>query len=128
MNVIAVTGFITTDISLDVTPNSGKYVAKFGMAITSPYNKKKSSFVDIEVWGSKAERIAEYCQKGSKVGITGHLEVAQWNDNAGKVRKRPFIVASATDYLSTKKDSNEDKISMNELNSYKDISDDDLPF
>lgn len=124
MNSLAVIGFISTDITLDVTPNNGKYVATFGLAITNPFNRNKTSFVDVEIWNKAAESIAEHCSKGSKVGLTGYLEVRTWKED-GKIRKRPYMVAQLADYLSYK--NQKDKIDINDLNTV-DISDDDLPF
>ena len=77
MNSVNVIGNISTNIEVKATP-SGKFVAQFNLAITNPFNREKTSFVPVEVWGKVAENTGNFCSKGSKVGITGHIEVDQW--------------------------------------------------
>ena len=127
MNSISVTGFISTDIIIDVTP-TGKYVAKFGMSISNP-RKKKLSFVDVEVWNGPAKTLEDFVEKGSKVGITGYLEVSTWKDHNNTTRKRPYIVTDMVEFLSFKEQNKpkKEKVNMSDL-SATDISDDDLPF
>lgn len=142
MNSVQLIGNISNDIDLSATPN-GKFVAKFNIAVNNPYNREKTSFLPVEIWGKNAENTAEYCSKGSKVGIVGHIEVDQW-ERDGKRQYKTKIVASSVEFLTQKNQSNtntsgsqqntgrgnqrgnEDPFSNN--GGTIDISDDDLPF
>ena len=135
MNSVQIIGNISTDIDLAATP-SGKFVAKFNIAVNNPYNREKTSFLPVEVWGKIAENTAEYCKKGSKVGIVGHIEVDQW-ERDGERKYKTKIVASSVEFLTPKNEGNTNTPpkppSQNNSNQdpFKDSgfpSDEDLPF
>lgn len=100
MNSVQIIGNISSDIDLKAT-NSGKFVAKFNVAVNNPYNREKTYFLPIEVWGKIAENTANFCQKGSKVGIVGHLEVDEWEKD-GQRRSKTKIVAGSVEFLTPK--------------------------
>ena len=100
MNSVQIIGNISTDIDIKTTP-SGKFVAAFNIAVNNPYKRDKTSFLPIEVWGVKAENTAEYCKKGSKVGIVGYIEVDQW-ERDGERKYKTKIVASDVEFLTPK--------------------------
>ena len=104
MNSVQLIGNISTDIDLAATPN-GKFVAKFNIAVNNPYNREKTSFLPVEVWGKIAENTAEYCNKGSKVGIVGHIEVDQW-ERDGERKYKTKVVASSVEFLTQKNQGN----------------------
>jgi single-strand DNA-binding protein len=100
LNSIQIIGNISTDIDLKAT-NSGKFVAGFNIAVNNPYNREKVSFLPVEIWGKSAENTGNYCSKGSKVGITGHIEVDQWEKD-GQKRYKTKVVASQIEFLTPK--------------------------
>lgn len=143
VNSVQLIGNISTDIDLRATP-AGKFVAKFNIAVNNPYNREKTSFLAIEVWGKNAENTSEYCSKGSKVGIVGHIEVDQW-DRDGERKYKTKVVASSVEFLTQKNQSNTNTSNNNSTSNTGnyakidddpfssngktiDISDDDLPF
>lgn len=100
MNNVSLIGNISTDIDLRAT-TSGKFVASFNLAVTNPYNREKTAFLPVEIWGKNAENTGNFCFKGSKVGITGHIEVDQWEKD-GQKRSKTKIVANAIEFLTPK--------------------------
>jgi single-strand DNA-binding protein len=100
LNSIQIIGNISTDIDLKAT-NSGKFVAGFNIAVNNPYNREKVSFLPVEIWGKSAENTGNYCSKGSKVGITGHIEVDQWEKD-GQKRYKTKVVANQIEFLTPK--------------------------
>ena len=140
MNSIQVIGNISTDIELKAT-HSGKFVASFNIAVNSPFNKDKTSFIPVEIWGKNAENTSNFCSKGSKVGIVGHVEVDQW-ERDGQRKSKTKIVGSHINFLTPKGQGNQQSQQQNSKPSYTrvdddpfasggktiDISDSDLPF
>lgn len=137
MNSISLIGNISTDIDLRATP-TGKFVAKFNVAVNNPYKRDKTSFIPVEVWGKSGENTASFCHKGSKVGITGYLEIDQYEKD-GQKRSFTKVIADRIDFLDGKKDGNQlnnggsvpSNHSSNPFSDYGqpiDISDDMLPF
>jgi single-strand DNA-binding protein len=137
MNSVNVIGNISTDIDLKATP-SGKFVATFNVAVNNPFNREKTSFLPVEVWGKVAQNTADYCKKGSKVGISGHLEVDQWEKD-GQKKYKTKIIASMVGFLDSK---NSNRTSQNNAQNTNhtsqndpfpggepiDINDEELPF
>ncbi|AUO14768.1 single-stranded DNA-binding protein [Priestia megaterium] len=144
MNTVQLIGNISNEITLNALP-SGKFVAKFNVAVTNPYNREKTSFVPVEVWNRQAENTSNFCSKGSKVGIVGHIEIDQYEKD-GQKKTFTKVVASNVEFLSPKGDnggSNTNTSGSNRNanaggnNNYSDpfgggqtieISDDSLPF
>lgn len=100
MNNVSIIGNISTDVEVTTTPN-GKFVAKFNVAVNNPFNREKTSFLPVEVWGKIAELTGNFCTKGSKVGVTGYLEVDQWEKD-GRKQYKTKIVGNTVEFLTPK--------------------------
>ena len=97
MNNCSFIGNLTRDVQLRYT-QSGTAIADVGIAIN---NREKSGeewvnkpcFLDVTVFGRRAEWLASNLQKGEKVGVTGRLVMDQWEDkNTGQKRIRHKVV------------------------------------
>jgi len=80
MNNLSLVGNLTRDLEI-INTNSGTMLAKTGLAV----NKKvqgvdKTMFIDITFFGKTAEVAMNYLHKGSKVAVSGSLELDQWDD------------------------------------------------
>lgn len=136
MNSIQIIGNISTDIDLKAT-NNGKFVATFNIAVANPFNREKTSFIPVEIWGKSAEHTGNFCTKGSKVGIVGYIEVDQWEKD-GQKRSKTKIVANSIEFLTPKgQQNNQPPKSASQIGLTEDpfandgainLSDDDLPF
>jgi single-strand DNA-binding protein len=91
-------GNLTRDPELRVT-GSGMQVLKFGLAVN---DRRKNSngewedvpnFVDITVFGNRAESLAKFLAKGMKVTVEGKLRWSQWQTDGGEKRSKLEIVA-----------------------------------
>lgn len=85
---------------------SGTCKAKFSLAV-SIYQKseKQTHWFDVEAWGKTAETIANYCRKGSRVGVSGSLKTETWQDRqTGKNRSKVIINCSQVELIGGKKD------------------------
>ena len=100
MNTVQLIGNISNEITLNALP-SGKFVAKFNVAVTNPYNREKTSFVPVEVWNRQGENTSNFCSKGSKVGVVGQIEVDQYEKD-GQKRTFTKVVASNIEFLTPK--------------------------
>lgn len=94
INSVSLIGNIGNDIDLRHT-QSGKAVCSFNLAVKD-YNK--TVWITIVAWDKTAEAIAQYCNKGSKVGVTGRIDVRDWTDRDGNKRKAFEVVASNFDF------------------------------
>jgi single-strand DNA-binding protein len=123
MNTVQLIGNISTDIDTRFTP-SGKCVAIFNLAVTNPYNRDKTVFLPIEVWGKVAENTSNFCSKGSKIGVVGHIDIDTWEKD-GQKRSKTKIVASQVEFLTPKGKSTSNE---NQANTEQNKPLDDDPF
>jgi single-strand DNA-binding protein len=104
LNRVIITGNLTADPEVKYLP-SGTAVAKVRVAVNNNYKdksgewKEETCFVDVDVWGARAERINETCKKGSKVLIDGSLREDTWEDREGNKRSKIKIRAFAAEHI-----------------------------
>jgi single-strand DNA-binding protein len=98
-NTVTIVGNITRDPELRFT-NTGQAVASFGLAVNRRWQNRQSgeweedtSFFDVTCWAQLAENVAESCQKGSRVLVTGRLDQRSWESDAGERRSKVEVIA-----------------------------------
>lgn len=101
MQRLTLIGNISTDIELSQT-ESGKDYCKFSVAVNRPYNKGTDFFPCI-AWEKKAEPIAKYCKKGSKIYICGTIAIDTYKDKDGNNRTSVNVTVLETEFLSSNK-------------------------
>lgn len=105
INNVTLIGRVVRDIELRTT-TSGHSVASFSIAVDKRGKKDEANFFDLVAWNKAAEILAEYGTKGKQVGITGYLDVEQWDDkDTGKKRSAVKIVVDQFQFLGSKSDS-----------------------
>ena len=103
-NKVFLMGNLTRDPELRYMP-SGAAVVSFGMAINRTFKsqdgeqKKETCFVDINMFGRRAEVISEYFSKGSSIFIEGRLRFEQWEAQDGQKRSKLVVVADNFEFL-----------------------------
>lgn len=98
---IQVVGNITRDVDLKEYATSKKAVT--GIAYTTGYGeRKKTSFLDVEAWGQKAETLQRFALKGTRIMLTGALEQNEWTDQTGSKRSKHVMVVQEIVLISPK--------------------------
>ena len=97
-NKVLLMGNLTRDIELRQLP-SGASIATIGLAVNERYKDKndqwveRANFIDCEMFGRRAEVMAQYLSKGSPVFIEGRLRLDTWQDkNDGSNRSKLKVV------------------------------------
>ena len=104
LNNVKLAGNLTRDIELRYT-NSGKALAKFGIAINDKWKgadgaaREKTTFVDVTAWGKQAEVLAQYLGKGSPLYLEGRLEYSTWDAADGKKRSKLDVTLTSFQFL-----------------------------
>jgi len=110
MNQVNIIGNLTKDIEITSLPNGTK-IAKSTIAANSKVKKddgtirEKVLFIDFITYGKRAENLAKFTKKGSKLRITGELELQQW-EKEGQKHSKHIISVDEFDFLDAKKGSN----------------------
>ncbi len=92
-------------------------VATFTIAVNRNGVKKdgtkETDFINIVVWNKRAENVKNYLDKGSKVGISGRLQVRKYQNERGENRYVTEVVADEVEFLNSKK--SEEKLASAEV-------------
>ena len=111
MNQVCLIGRIASDTLKFHIEQFNKDVVRFALAFDNRTRKtdgrKDTYFIECEAWDVVGQRIYENCEKGAKVGISGHLEQAKYTKKDGTKSSMIKIVVSGVEFLSDKKKTEE---------------------
>lgn len=97
INTVVIAGRTTKDPEIKVTP-SGTAVLSLSLAVNDTKKNAQDEweetvdFFDCKVFGKRAERLAQYITKGSKLTINGRLHQDRWQAQDGTNRSRVSII------------------------------------
>lgn len=98
INRVTISGNLTRDPELRFTP-SGTAVLSLGVAVNERRKNQQTdewedypNFVDCTMFGTRAEKLAQYLAKGAKVAIDGRLRYESWESNGQKRSKLSVVV------------------------------------
>lgn len=87
---------------------NGDPVASFSIAVGSSWKDKQGQKQDATEWvrlsafGKLAEIIGQYCDKGSRVYVSGKMKTRKWQDKSGQDRYTTEIIANELQLLDGK--------------------------
>ena len=98
INKAIITGNLTRDADLRST-GGGLPVANFAVAVNERVKNNstgewedRANYIDCTMFGRRAEALAQYMTKGTKVTIEGKLRWSQWEKNGEKRSKVEVVV------------------------------------
>jgi single-strand DNA-binding protein len=87
INNVSLTGRLTRDIELKYT-QSGTAVGSFILAVsrqfTNQQGERESDFINCVIWRKSAENLSNFTHKGSLIGIEGHIQTRNYDNNQGQ--------------------------------------------
>lgn len=135
INNVVLVGRLTATPELRKTPN-GVSSLQGTLAVNRNFKnqngEREADFINFQSWRGVADVIAQYCSKGSLIGITGRLQVRSYEKN-GERHYVTYVVAETVTLLE-KRNNNQNSNQSSGYNSPfagsnpLDLSDDDLPF
>ena len=106
INKAIISGNLTRDAELRTTA-SGNPVCSFGVAVNDRRRNQNgewedyANFVDCHLFGRRAEAVAQYLTKGTKVAIEGRLHYSSWEDrNGGGRRSKLEVYVDELEFMS----------------------------
>ena len=107
INRVLITGNLTRDPELRST-GSGMSVLQMGVAVNDRRKNPQSgewedvpNFVDVVMFGARAESVSRFLSKGSKIAVEGKLRWSSWEDKTtGAKRSKIEVVADDIEFLS----------------------------
>lgn len=133
INKVVMVGNMTRDPELRRTAN-GNPVASFTLAlnrIQQSRDGQQADYISCVVWGKIAENTAQYCSKGSKVGVVGHLQSRSYDNAQGQRVYVTEVVCEQVDFINTRNQENNaqpQQVENNPFDQSFNIMDEDLPF
>lgn len=108
INRVMITGNLTRDAELRSTP-SGTAVLNLGVAVNDRRRNQNgewedyANFIDCTMFGRRAEGLAQYLTKGTKVAIEGRLHYSSWEDrNTGQKRSKVDVTIDEIEFMSSR--------------------------
>lgn len=109
INKVMITGNLTRDAELRTTPN-GTAILNIGVAVNDRRRDPQTgewrdfpNYVDCTMFGKRADGIARYLTKGTKVAIEGRLHYSQWQDrNTGQNRSKLDVTVDEIEFMSSR--------------------------
>lgn len=86
INSIALTGRLTRDVDLRYT-QSGTVVGTFTLAVDRQYKRDgepTADFISCVIWRKSAENFTNFTHKGSLIGVEGHIQTRNYDNNQGQ--------------------------------------------
>ena len=104
-NKVILIGNLTRDPQLTYLP-SNTPVVELGMAVNRTFRKQdgergeETCFVDLRMFGRRAEIINQYCHKGDPLMVEGRLHLDQWDDKqTGNKRSKMVVMIENFEFM-----------------------------
>lgn len=137
INNVVLVGRIVREPELRYTPQNTA-VATFTLAVNRRFKnaqgEREADFINCVIWRQPAENLANWAKKGALVGITGSIQVRNYENKEGQ---RVYVTEVLADnFQMLESNSNKTEKGKTKSNQDKDpfagspmeVSDDDLPF
>ena len=141
MNNIVLIGRLVNDPELKYVGEPNNPVTNFRIAVSRNYKTKdgivESDFINIEIWGKKAETCGQYLQKGRLIAVDGCLRIDKYQTTEGDNKSITKVRANDIKFLdnTNKKQNNQKYYDASKVfdesstsNTELEISDDEVPF
>ncbi|WP_290369480.1 single-stranded DNA-binding protein [Pseudoneobacillus rhizosphaerae] len=116
MNQVTLVGRLTKDPELRITPE-GTPVVNLTLAVNRQFKNQngdyETDFVHCTIWRKTAENTANYCRKGSVLGVTGKIHTRNYQNQDGKKVYVTEVVAENVQFLSRRPANDEQQSSVN---------------
>ena len=107
INKVMISGNLTRDAELRTTQN-GNSILNIGVAVNDRRRNPETgdwedyaNFIDCKMFGKRAEGVAQYLTKGTKVAIEGRLHYSAWEDrNTGQRRSKIEVTVDELEFMS----------------------------
>lgn len=139
MNQVVIVGRLVRDSELKYLQGNGTAALSFAVAVDRDYKKKdgtkETDFINMQMMGTRAEKLAEYLTKGKLIAVSGSLRVNNYKDQEGNNRSFTFVNVNNLEFISTgKKEYNQPTFTPSfepqglDPQGFEAIDDDDIPF
>ncbi|MGG7059860.1 single-stranded DNA-binding protein [Clostridium tertium] len=105
MNKVVLLGRLTRDPDLNFAAGTGTAVCRFSLAVTRPFKKDETDFINCIAFGKTGETIAQYLTKGRQVAVTGSIRTGSYDAKDGTKRYTTDVVVESFEFIGNSKGS-----------------------
>jgi single-strand DNA-binding protein len=127
MNKVVLIGRMVADPELNYAAGTGKAVSKFRLAVTRPFKKDETDFINCIAFGKTGETIAQYLTKGRQLAVTGSIRTGSYDAKDGTKRYTTDIVVESFEFIGNSNGNNQGGPSNNNFNQGDNFYDDMTP-
>lgn len=106
MNTITIIGRLTKDPDVKTGRSSGKSFVKFTVAVDRKFKdaqgNKQTDFLICKAFGKTADFVGTYFVKGSKIGLTGSMQIDIYTAQDGTEQKETYILVNDVEFVDSK--------------------------
>lgn len=106
MNQFTLIGRITRDPEIQTTKDGISYT-RFTLAVRRPFKNNKgqydTDFIPMVSWKRLAERVADYCTKGSLISVNGRVVMRHFQKEEDERISVPDMIAENVGFLHLKR-------------------------
>lgn len=122
-------GRLTRDPELNFAAGTGTAVARFTLAVTRPFKKDETDFINCIAFNKRAEAIAQYLTKGRQLAVTGSIRTGSYDAKDGTKRYTTDIVVDSFEFIGQGNNNNQGNTPQNNfggMNFEDDMTPDDM--
>lgn len=103
MNKVFLIGHIVRKPEESLVGKEQIELCKFTLAVNRKFNREETDFLPIICWRNTAVNVAKFCDKGSKVAVSGSIQTRDYEAQDGTKRYITEIVADEVQFLDSRK-------------------------
>lgn len=129
MNKTILIGRLTADPTLNFAAGTGTAVTRFTLAVTRPFKKDETDFINCIAFNKRAEAIAQYLTKGRQLAVTGSIRTGSYDAKDGTKRYTTDIVVDSFEFIGQGNNNNQGNTPQNNfggMNFEDDMTPDDM--
>lgn len=121
INNVVLTGRITRNLELKQTNNNNSSL-NITLAVERNFKdqsgQKQTDFISCKAFGKRAETIAQYCQKGNLIGITGSIQTGSYQKQDGSTVYTTDVMVDGLSFFPKPKQDNQANQFNQNLNNF----------
>lgn len=121
INNVVLTGRITRNLELKQTSNNNSSL-NITLAVERTFKdqngQKQTDFISCKAFGKRAETIAQYCQKGDLIGITGSIQTGSYQKQDGSTVYTTDVMVDGLSFFPKPKQDNQANQFNQNLNNF----------
>ena len=121
INNVVLTGRITRNLELKQTNNNNSSL-NITLAVERNFKdqsgQKQTDFISCKAFGKRAETIAQYCQKGDLIGITGSIQTGSYQKQDGSTVYTTDVMVDGLSFFPKQKQDNQANQFNQNLNNF----------